>query len=213
MTSLRLVQVQESEALSDLKGGFPFFPHVVEPDPPPADPWPDADAFNALVQRLTPGVKGIAHQLGTRSKILDEDDLTQMALVHLWDLFSQGTVADKTSSYLLQGCAHYLRNQLRSRPFTSKEFRLDHVQFPGGWDGNPGEEAADYQSLDDTVQHDLLLQSLENAPLTEREKAVLSQRIDGLTVREIGERLGVSHVSVIKIIKSIRAKISAAWRG
>ena len=42
--------------------------------------------------------------------------------------------------------------------------------------------------------------------LTEREKEVVFLSIDGLTVREIGVKLNISHVMVIKIKNNIKRK-------
>jgi RNA polymerase sigma factor (sigma-70 family) len=42
--------------------------------------------------------------------------------------------------------------------------------------------------------------------LNEREKVVFRLYLDGLTTRDIGTRLGISHVMVVKIKKKIKEK-------
>ncbi len=49
---------------------------------------------------------------------------------------------------------------------------------------------------------------LQDDNLTEREKEVLAFLLEGLTLREIGEKIGVSHVMVVKIKKTLRRKLS-----
>jgi len=165
------------------------------------------EEFDVLIARLMPGIKGIVHKLQTRSCVMDGDDLTQAALIHLWALFSQGSAQDKTVSYLLQGCYHHLRNQLRLKRHTSTESSLD--EDAPRLESDPYEEHSirEPHSLEDAFQGEWLLQSVHESGLTQREKAVLSQLLDGLTVREIGAHLGVSHVQVVKIKKSIRSKL------
>ena len=45
-----------------------------------------------------------------------------------------------------------------------------------------------------------------NNGLTPREKEVFILALEGLTVREIGDRLGVSHVRVVKLRANIKEK-------
>jgi RNA polymerase sigma factor (sigma-70 family) len=56
----------------------------------------------------------------------------------------------------------------------------------------------------------------ENAALKdlgERERLLVQYSMDGLTVREIGERLGVSHVMVVKMRSKIRKKLHSLKTG
>ena len=59
---------------------------------------------------------------------------------------------------------------------------------------------------------DLLVQDVENV-LNKREKKVLFLSLEGLTKREIGKRLGVSHVMVMKIEKGLRTKCERLKKG
>jgi RNA polymerase sigma factor (sigma-70 family) len=217
MQGLRAVQIQktaEEEPLALIDGRHPLTRfHVIAVDAPSEHSRPNVDEFNALVARLKPGIKGIVHKLQTRSPIMDGDDLTQTTLVHLWTLYGHGETQDKTLSYLLQGCYHHLRNQLRLRRHTSGETSLD--EDPSHPEFGPGEEhpILDTHTLEDKWQGDMLLRSVYESGLTGQEESVLSQLLDGMTVREIGAHLGVSHVRVVKLTKSIRSKFTEYLKG
>jgi DNA-binding CsgD family transcriptional regulator len=63
--------------------------------------------------------------------------------------------------------------------------------------------------LEEQIEDRQLLETVYSVGLTGNEIAVLSLSLDGLTVREIGDRLGVSHVQAVKHRKNIRNKCVA----
>ena len=127
-------------------------------------------------------------------------------MFHLWLDFQAGKLDDKTDSYILQGCYFYLKNYLRKTQ--SKVTVISLESFTD--EGNTALE--EILSLDnkgscfDELDNKMLAEDIQNNGLTEREKEVLSFCLEGLTVREIGERLGISHVRVVKLRNRIRAK-------
>jgi len=52
----------------------------------------------------------------------------------------------------------------------------------------------------------MLIEKINNNGLTKREKEVFNLGLEGLTTREIGGRLGISHVMVVKLKGKIRDK-------
>ena len=52
----------------------------------------------------------------------------------------------------------------------------------------------------------MLIEEILNDGLTRREKEVFCLALEGLTTREIGSRLGISHVRVVKLKGKIRDK-------
>jgi len=63
--------------------------------------------------------------------------------------------------------------------------------------------ARDYfQELNDK----LLTETIRNNGLTDKEKYILSLCSQGLTTREMGKKIGVSHVRVVKLMAVIREK-------
>ncbi|MFA5145880.1 MAG: sigma-70 family RNA polymerase sigma factor [Candidatus Omnitrophota bacterium] len=163
------------------------------------------EKFERIYERLSPTLKRICHRLNGHFSFFNDDDLLQEAAINLWLLFRLGKLADKTDSYMLQGCYFHLKNYIRTA--------MDRVDLTSmnrlAEDGDSTLEdliASGDTALEDHVNASLLKERVGGAGLTEREKDVLSLSLDGLTVREIGKRMGISHVMVIKIRKAIRNK-------
>lgn len=172
-------------------------------------------SFEDLVKRISPTLKRITHKLNKLNghrPLLDEEDLFQEALLHLWVNFKAGTLLDKTDSYILQGCYFHLRNYLRKN---QNKAELLSLYNPINEEGATLIELLEEQEIflrdsassDSSLQAKLFVETLlqENV-LTKREKEVLSLLLEGLTVREIGKRLGISHVRVVKLKNKIRDK-------
>ena len=58
----------------------------------------------------------------------------------------------------------------------------------------------------DYLNDKLLAETIRNNGLTKREKELLSLCAQDLTTRQIGQRLGISHVSVLKAMRRVRGK-------
>lgn len=167
------------------------------------------EKFNELIKRISSELGGICYRLGRRFNFIGQDDLLQEARLHLWRLFQGGILEDKTDSYILQGCFFHLQNYLRKikqkRPTLSLE---------GDFLRNFGEEyreskIASFSSDSNFVlklDQKLLVETICNNGLTDREKKVLYYCAQGLTTREIGQHLEVSHVAIIKIKARIKEK-------
>lgn len=158
-----------------------------------------------MLKKLSPTLKRITHKLNGHFSFFDEDDLFQEALVHLWLTFREGKISDKTDSYLLQGCYFHLKNYLRKALDKAKIVSLYQLIDE---DDTVLEEiiAAEGRGPYEAIDSGLLEQTLPCA-LTERERSILSLSLEGLTTREMGKRLGISHVMVTKIRKRMREKL------
>jgi RNA polymerase sigma factor (sigma-70 family) len=165
--------------------------------------------FEELVKKISPKLKGIVWRLSGRGLNSCSDDLYQEAMVHLWGQFQQGALADKTDSYILQGCYFYLKNYLRTHRRKAVLVSLEEAVY--------GDEGCRL-SLDDIIPQqggcsvrdiantDSIIEQINNNGLTSREKDVFNLALTGLTIREIGAQLGISHVRVVKLQKKIREK-------
>jgi len=164
--------------------------------------------FEILVKTLSPKLKAIAYRLNHSFTFFDEEDLYQEALLHLWGEFKSGTLSDKTDSYILQGCYFYLKNYIRTHKDKIILLRID-THSPED-EENPKEPLAlkddNPQRYFDYLNDKLLAELICNNGLKQREKELLPFFAQGLTTREIGRHLGISHVMVIKLTRAIREK-------
>ncbi len=161
--------------------------------------------FEVLVKRIAPTLKRITRKLNGHHSFFNDEDLYQEALTRLWTDYRQGGLEDKTDSYILQGCYFHLRNYLRK---TRDNVTLLSLNSPIGEDGINPEDYLNLQDLSalENMERHLQFDFAGKASLTEREKTILGYFIEGLSMREIGSKLGISHVMVLKIRKKIKEK-------
>ena len=167
------------------------------------------NAFEQLIGRLNPALKGIAYKVHWQGYYFNNEDLYQEELLHLWKEYNAGTISDKTDSYILQGCYFHLKNYMRTALDKVRPVSLDE---PGGPDHAglldslraPGEGASnDYFSF---LNARMLVEAIYNNGLSDKEKKLLPLFAEGLSTREIGRRAGISHVRVIKMRRDIEKK-------
>jgi RNA polymerase sigma factor (sigma-70 family) len=165
-------------------------------------------SFEELHYKLSPTIKRIAYRLNGHYRSFNHDDLYQEATIHLWSSFLKGELGDKTDSYILQGCYFHLKNYIRKVNERSNIVSIDTAL-------NTEDEATmedvlgGYWACQDCRQdlhNKLLAQSIMDNGFNPREKRLLYYFSQGLTTRDIGKRMSVSHVSVVKMMRKIRAK-------
>jgi RNA polymerase sigma factor (sigma-70 family) len=164
--------------------------------------------FGLLVKRLSPKLKGISYRLNHSLTFFNEEDLYQEALVHLWNELNAGSLNDKTDSYILQGCYFYLKNYIRTHKDKIRPFSLDaHFEGEEGQNREPlSIKDERCERFFDYLNDKLLAEVICNNGLTKKEKKLLPLFSEGLTTREIGRRVGISHVRVIKMRREISRK-------
>lgn len=163
--------------------------------------------YARLLKKLLPKIKGIAFKLNRYYGSFAYDDLCQEAIIHLWVNFKAGRLAEKTQSYILQGCYFHLRNYIRKFSEKNTLLSLDSLI-------NDDNEVTleglivldDERDLRDVLNNNFLVEAIENNGFTIREKQILRFYKKGLTTREIGGRLSLSHVRIVKIMQNIRIK-------
>jgi RNA polymerase sigma factor (sigma-70 family) len=164
--------------------------------------------FEALLRRLAPKIKAIAYKTARVSAVCNAEDLYQEAVVHLWEEYKAQKTADKTDSYLLQGCFFFLKNYLRTHLEKRAAVSLHGGDEEGAFDAEESRFYRDERAehFFDYLNDKLIAEAIANNGLSPREKKLLPYFSEGLTVREIGRRIGVSHVRVIKMREAIRSK-------
>lgn len=128
--------------------------------------------------------------------------------MHLWMDYKEGRLSDKTDSYILQGCSFHLRNYIRKNYDKAKLTSLENMtnEEGEGFDLDNVLSLKDSESCFEVIHCKMLIEEINNNGLTKREKEVFRLTLEGLTTREIGIRLGVSHVRVVKLKGRIRDK-------
>lgn len=160
-----------------------------------------------LLKKLLPKIKGIAFKLNRYYRDFAYDDLCQEAIAHLWVNFKEGRLAEKTESYMLQGCYFHLRNYIRK--FSEKNILLSLDALVNEDKDSTLEGLLvlnEERDVRDLLNDKFLVEVIENNGFTIREKQVLRFYKDGLNTREIGGRLNLSHVRIVKIMQNIRIK-------
>ncbi|MBF0619847.1 MAG: sigma-70 family RNA polymerase sigma factor [Candidatus Omnitrophica bacterium] len=163
-------------------------------------------SFEELIKRIAPKLKGIVYKFPKHFNAFDGDDLYEEAVAHLWADYQAGKLADKTESYILQSCYFFLKNHVRkvqdklnfvsmNAPVNEAGGEFQDALLPEEKNADPDEEDID----------DLMEEVFMNV-LTRQEKEVAFFYLQGWTTRKIGERLGLSHVSVVKLQEKIREK-------
>lgn len=163
----------------------------------------DHALFESLLRKLSPTLKRITRKLNGHFSFMDHEDLFQEAAMHLWSHFNCGDLDDKTDSYILQGCYFHLRNYIRK---TQDSATLLSLHAPFDEDGTRLEDVllADDLASYDQLEGGFQIEALEASGMTRREREVLLFCLEGMTTREIGKKLNISHVSVVKARKKIQ---------
>jgi len=165
-------------------------------------------SFEEMLNRIKPRLRAISRRLQRKYVLLSEQDLYQEAVLHLWEESRPNALCDKTESYVLQGCYFNLKNYIRKNRDKACLLSLENNlnaenEAPNLDDILPLE---DRHSCFELVNAKLLTEKINNNGLTPREKEVFLLALEGLTTREIGARLGISHVRVVKLRAKIKDK-------
>ncbi|MDD2751712.1 MAG: sigma-70 family RNA polymerase sigma factor [Candidatus Omnitrophica bacterium] len=162
--------------------------------------------FAQILKKISPKLKAITYRLNGHYTVFNHEDLYQEAVLHLWLSFQEGKLQDKTESYILQGCYFHLKNHIRKVKSKTNLISLNELisQEENGWEEIlPVKDQRDYL---DYLDSKIFVEKMQNNGLSKREKAILPLCLEGLTTREIGKRLGISHVMVLKLKTQIRDK-------
>ncbi|MCX5697060.1 MAG: sigma-70 family RNA polymerase sigma factor [Candidatus Omnitrophica bacterium] len=164
--------------------------------------------FEELIKEVSPTLKRIVYRVGGRAVSSGYDDLYQEAMLRLWLDYKEGKLEDKTRSYILQGCYFHLKNYLRKRFHKQETESLNAFTNAQGEDLDLGDilPSCRVDGPREGAHCNMLIEAIRNNGLTDREKEVFLLRLEGLTTREIGKRLDISHVRVVTLQKSMREK-------
>ncbi|MEW6089022.1 MAG: sigma-70 family RNA polymerase sigma factor [bacterium] len=163
--------------------------------------------FENIVERISPTLKNITYKLNGHYTFFNDDDLFQESLMHLWLEYQEGKLDNKTDSYILQGCYFYLKNYIRKVNADTKFVSLEALIDDGNKATREILSLKDKHSEDDfdNLSNKILIENMMRS-FSKRERDILTLIARGFTTREIGEKLNVSHVAVIKVTNKIKEK-------
>ncbi len=160
--------------------------------------------LNEIINRLRYQLKAIIRKLNIKYQYIDSDDLYQEALLYLWQQYNTGKLKNKNNSYILQGCYYYLKNHIRKYV----KFKDSQINYNYYNTEKSNKEIGEGNKLDypEPTSYDLdeyLYYDEFKRDLSFKEKALLNLRFRGLSSREIGKELGISHTMVSRMRRKI----------
>lgn len=161
--------------------------------------------FDELFSRVSPKIRKIARRYNRRGIVFNYEDLYQEMSVYLWDKFKTGIPEGMNESYIVKGCLFHILNYLRKARENAVFFPLEEP-VDDGKDSLRELLADQHEHLDKHIDEDLVVEHILSNGFSPQEKQVFVLLMKGHTVREIGGRMGISHVMVIKINKRLRDK-------
>lgn len=155
-----------------------------------------------MVKKFSSQIRQLAARMPIFSQSIDKDDLYQEMLFSLWERWKKGEFEGKNDAYIRGSCYFHLKNYLRK---FRKEVKLVSLEESLGENGVPLEELIPDQKplISERWDDAIFIQQMKEKELTRREKEVAEFLSQGYTLREIGKRLGISHVMVVKIKENI----------
>jgi len=159
--------------------------------------------FKVLLEKVTPALKVIA-----RKRVLygfyDADDLYQQMCLYLWQRFKEGMPIGINEAYVIKACEFHILNYLRKGHRMPGSYSLDAPMRDTGL--TLKEMLPDMQQdLSSLVDTNINIDNIKKN-LTQKEGRVFELLIKGETVRDIADKLGISHVMVVKYKKNIIKK-------
>ena len=163
--------------------------------------------LNEIINNIRYQLKAIIRKLNINYQYIDSDDLYQEVLLYLWLQNKNGQLRDKNDSYILQGCYYYLKNYIRKNikqviDYQAHDYLKCEVQNKKIKEKIPS--IVGYPN--NYTPEEYLYYDEFSKKLSRKEKTLLNFRLKGLTNREIGRELGISHTMVSKMREKIKKK-------
>jgi|AGTN01.2.fsa_nt_gi Bacterial regulatory proteins, luxR family. len=171
--------------------------------------------FEEALVTIAPKLRQLAFAYRTWSPAADEDDLFSEMTAHLRERWSGDGLGAKTESYIVQSCYFHLRNYLRTIVEKGKSLSLEALREARDDSGEDEHREcvlcdpapAPQRYLEERALYDTIMKN----GLSRMEKDIILCLYEGMTVREIGEKFGISHVMVVKYKKSIARKVTMRY--
>lgn len=158
--------------------------------------------FETLYKRISPRLKRIAQSRNGHGFFIGKEDLYQEMCIYLWNNFKDGVPAGINDAYIIRGCEFHILNYLRKEKEKAIIFSLEE---PVNDNGDTLKDILPNRNepLDKHADKKMVFDYIKNNGFSKQEKEVFSLLSAGYTTREIGKKLGISHVMVVKCKKRI----------
>ena len=163
--------------------------------------------FETLFNKISVRLKRIAKYYNSYGTFSDENDLYQEMSIYLWQHYKNGVPEGINESYIMKGCKFHILNQLRKERGKTTILSLEApLNVNAGGDTLKDVLADTKEPFSRCIDRKLTIDEIRNNGFTRKEKEVLDHLLEGLTVRETGKKLGISHTMVLKFKKNIIKK-------
>jgi len=155
--------------------------------------------FEQRFSELAPMLKRIAKQFSRWQVMLDEDDLFQEMAIFLWQKMEANEFEGKSNTYVAKGCEFHIRNCLRMH---KEKVTLESIEKPISEAGETLSDslcAASCGSEKERLDNQLTIDEILCNGYATAVKTVFSLLSKGYTTREVGAKMGFSHVRVVKL--------------
>lgn len=162
-------------------------------------------SFESLFNNISPRLKGIARWYKRTGCLFSEDDLYQEMCIYVWNNYKKGLPEDINEAYVIKGCKFHMLNYLKKDSRAKITMSLERPIDENGTmmrDLIPSND----EPLHRRISKNLTIDKIRNNGFSKNEKRVFSLLLEGYTVREIGQRMGVSHVMIVKYKNSLIEK-------
>ncbi|MDD2353186.1 MAG: sigma-70 family RNA polymerase sigma factor [Candidatus Caldatribacteriota bacterium] len=170
--------------------------------------------LDEIINRLRYQLKAIIRKLNLHHQYIDGEDLYQEILLYLWQQNRDGKLKNKNDSYILQGCYYYLKNYLRKyvRSESKKSDYNQYYNLPKQGNESGKDNQFDYHNHTTYDMDEYLYYDDFKKELSYKERALLNLKLKGLSSREIGKELGISHTMVLKMRKKMVEKYKSLYQ-
>lgn len=168
-------------------------------------------SFETLFNKISPRLKRIARNHNGHGHFIDQEDLYQEMCIYLWNNYKYGLPAGINDAYAVRGCEFHILNYLKKEREKAVMVSLETpINEEGGTLKDILEDTE--EPLSRRIDKKMTVDEINNNGFSVKEKEIFSLLLHGYTVREAGEKLGISHVMVVKhknnIIKKWHKKVT-----
>ena len=165
--------------------------------------------FEAKLAEFVPKLTALSMNIKNMPVSMERSDLIAEMELHLWKKWKNGDFTIHTDSYLIQSCWFHIKNFIRTAGNRDRSTVNLDEPFSSS-DSTRYDILADEYDISNEIDLHIMIDSILENGLSEREKEVFLLDLEGHNLREIAAFLNISFVRVHKILARIRKNAAAA---